>query len=65
MHSEQSCNSHICCQCGRRSAGAIPVRDIERPSGPGLTIYACPDCVHVVPPGPLMIDELLYVGRPR
>jgi hypothetical protein len=65
MSSKPSYNRHVCCRCQRESEAAVPVRDIERVSGPGFTLYACPDCVHLVPPGPLMIDDLLYVGTRR
>jgi hypothetical protein len=34
----------ICCRCNRDTAAPIAVRYIERPSGPGVPVYACPDC---------------------
>lgn len=33
-----------CCICHRLSHTARPVRYIERASGPGHTLYACPSC---------------------
>lgn len=65
MLSKPSSSSRVCCRCERESEGAVPVRDVERVSGPDFTLFACPDCVHLVPPGPLMIDVLLYVGTRR
>lgn len=49
---------HVCCRCRRATEAAVPVRDIPRPSGPGFTLYACPDCAHLIPPGPVTNDEL-------
>lgn len=49
---------HVCCQCQRASEAAVPVRDIERQSGPGWTLYACPDCIYLIQTGPLTADEL-------
>jgi hypothetical protein len=49
---------HVCCQCQRATEAAVPVRDVERQSGAGWSLYACPDCVHLIPPGPLTTDEL-------
>ncbi|WP_416970380.1 hypothetical protein [Streptomyces sp. 4F14] len=53
-----------CCQCGRWSAAAIACRYIERASGPGVTLYACPDCVLVVGVGPVADDVLEGVRHP-
>ncbi len=41
----------VCCACGRYTSAAVPVRYVERPSGPGLTLYACPDCAPKITPG--------------
>ncbi|MGW1280111.1 hypothetical protein ACWD4V_24585 [Streptomyces tsukubensis] len=43
----------ICCDCGRPTYAPVPVRHIERGSGPGYTVYACPRCAPDVTPGPL------------
>ncbi|MFM9445035.1 hypothetical protein [Streptomyces acidiscabies] len=48
----------VCCHCERWSAAAIPCRYIERASGPGVTLYACPDCVLIVGVGPVADDVL-------
>lgn len=31
-----------CCRCKRWTYAPVPVRYIERQSGPGVTLYACP-----------------------
>ncbi|MEV0438964.1 hypothetical protein AB0I84_09430 [Streptomyces spectabilis] len=43
----------VCCRCKRLTAAPVPVRYIERASGPGWTLYACPDCAPHLTPGPL------------
>lgn len=43
----------ICCHCERETTAPVPVRYIESPSGPGRTLYACPDCAPKLTPGPL------------
>ena len=47
----------FCCQCARRTRAPIQVRYIERPSGPGVAVYACPECAPHLSPGPSP-DEL-------
>ncbi|HEY8977995.1 MAG TPA: hypothetical protein VIU15_00240 [Streptomyces sp.] len=47
-----------CCHCGRWSSAAIACRHIERASGPGFTLYACPDCVVIVGVGAVADDVL-------
>jgi len=48
----------VCCRCERWSSAAIPCRYIERASGPGVTLYACPDCVVIVGVGAVADDVL-------
>ncbi|MEU9332364.1 hypothetical protein AB0D49_04245 [Streptomyces sp. NPDC048290] len=33
----------LCCRCKRWTYMPMPVRHIECPSGPGVTLYACPN----------------------
>ena len=33
----------VCCRCERDTVAPVPVRYVERASGPGVTVYACPD----------------------
>lgn len=33
----------VCCYCQRWTYAPVEVRHIERPSGPGFTLFACPD----------------------
>lgn len=46
-----------CCRCGRETAAPVGVRYIERASGPGVTLYACPDCAPHLTPGPLPAES--------
>lgn len=39
--------------CERETVAPVAVRYIERESGPGVTLYACPDCAPHLAPGPL------------
>lgn len=43
-----------CCRCGRWSPGAVAVRYIERASGPGVTLYACPEHAAELGAGPTL-----------
>ncbi|WP_338684809.1 hypothetical protein QD712_30200 [Streptomyces acidiscabies] len=49
-----------CCRCERWTLAPVICREIERMSGPGVTLYACPDCILVVGVGPASYDP---VGR--
>lgn len=42
-----------CCRCERWTGTPVEVRYIERASGPGVTLYACPDHAQDLIPGPL------------
>lgn len=48
----------VCCGCGCLTGAPVEVRYVERASGPGAALYACPDCVHRYSPGPQWGDEL-------
>lgn len=43
----------VCVLCKRETVAAVAVRHIERASGPGVTVYACPDCAPHVETAPL------------
>jgi len=43
----------VCCRCKRLTFAPVAVRYVERVSGPGWTLYACPDCAPHLAPGPL------------
>jgi hypothetical protein len=43
----------VCCRCERLALAPVAVRYVERVSGPGRTLYACPDCAPLLTPGPL------------
>ena len=45
-------SAFICCECGRDTAAPVQVRYIERPSAPGVAVYACPDCAPWLSPRP-------------
>lgn len=47
-----------CCRCHQPTGAPIAMRHIERPSGAGFTLYACPDCALHVPPGPLPAETV-------
>ncbi|WP_167350592.1 hypothetical protein [Streptomyces yangpuensis] len=40
----------------------VAVRHIERASGPGVTVYACPDCAPLLTPGPLPAETASPAG---
>ncbi|AJC60162.1 hypothetical protein [Streptomyces sp. 769] len=42
----------VCCRCGRPTLAPVAVRYVERASGPGVTVYACPDCAPRLTLGP-------------
>lgn len=44
----------ICCHCGRSTEAPVTVRYIPSASGPGFSLYACPDCAikHGAGPSP-------------
>ncbi|MEV0444554.1 hypothetical protein AB0I84_14320 [Streptomyces spectabilis] len=48
----------VCCRCGRATLAPVEVRYIERASGPGVTLYACPDCAPRLMPGPLPAETV-------
>jgi len=43
----------VCLLCTRETVAPVAVGYIERASGPGVTIYACPDHAPDFIPGPL------------
>lgn len=51
----------VCLLCTRETVAPVAVGHIERVSGPGVTLYACPDCAPHFRPGPLPAE----VARPR
>jgi len=52
-----------CCRCERWTGAAVACRFIERASGPGVTLYACPDCVLTVGVGPTTDDVIHSTPR--
>lgn len=46
----------LCIRCHRNTTAPIPVRWIESNSGPGTTLYACPDCAPTLGAGPTPED---------
>ncbi|MFB6909155.1 hypothetical protein ACFCWB_33250 [Streptomyces bacillaris] len=42
----------LCIECNTNTRAPVPVRWIESSSGPGTTLYACPDHVADLTPGP-------------
>lgn len=47
-----------CVRCKRWTYAPVPVRYIERASGPGVTLYACPSHAVALGAGPTHADEL-------
>ncbi|GHD83188.1 hypothetical protein GCM10010336_74050 [Streptomyces goshikiensis] len=47
-----------CVRCKRWTCAPVPVRYIERASGPGVTLYACPSHAVAFGAGPTPEDEL-------
>ncbi|MFF7689693.1 hypothetical protein ACFZB6_26550 [Streptomyces syringium] len=41
-----------CCECDIATTAPVEVRYIERQSGPGFPLYACPRCAPRLVPGP-------------
>lgn len=54
--------STSCCRCERMTAAPVEVHHIERTSGPGVTVYACPDCAPLLTRGPLPAETALPPG---
>ncbi|GGP40462.1 hypothetical protein [Streptomyces melanogenes] len=52
----------VCCDCHGITRAPIPVRWIQSTSGPGTTLYVCPDCAPRYSPGPQW-DELPAMRR--
>ncbi|MFE4594144.1 hypothetical protein [Streptomyces laurentii] len=42
-----------CCRCKRWTYAPVEVGYIERPSGPGVTLYACPSHAVSMTPSPM------------
>lgn len=42
-----------CCRCRNWTTAPVPVRYIERASGPGMILYACPSHAVAFTPGPI------------
>lgn len=55
----------LCCNCGRWSVAAVACRHIERMSGAGVTLYACPDCLPIVGIGPTNNDVIHSIPPQR
>ncbi|MEV4868460.1 hypothetical protein [Streptomyces syringium] len=47
-----------CCECGNVTSAPVEVRYIERQSGPGFPLYACPGCAPSLVPGPHHNDAI-------
>ncbi|MFB6955272.1 hypothetical protein ACFCXP_37135 [Streptomyces niveus] len=45
-----------CCRCRQWTYAPVPVRYIERESGPGFTLYACPNHAVALGAGPTPED---------
>ncbi|MEU2825899.1 hypothetical protein ABZ763_27460 [Streptomyces bacillaris] len=43
----------LCVVCKTNTKAPVPVRDIPSTSGPGTTLYACPEHAAALPPGPI------------
>ncbi|MEV7278132.1 hypothetical protein [Streptomyces sp. NPDC093111] len=43
----------MCSRCHHWTAAPVPVRYVERVSGPGVTLYACPSHAVAMIPGPM------------
>lgn len=46
------CSGAVCCRCHQWTHAPVPVRYIPRPSGAGVTLYACPSHAVEFPHGP-------------
>lgn len=46
-------HSAPCCRCGRWTVAGVLIRHIERASGPGVALYACPEHALDMAPGPV------------
>ncbi len=46
----------LCIGCERLTTAPVPIRWIESVSGPGTTLYACPDCAPHLSSGPTPED---------
>lgn len=42
-----------CCVCQRWTLAPLPVRDVERMSGPPVTLHACPTHAATLTPAPV------------
>lgn len=49
----------LCVECRTITRAPIPVRYIQGNSGPGTTLYACPNCAPKLGAGPTPDDEIL------
>lgn len=54
--------ANSCCRCERITVTPVAVRHIERTSGPGVTLYACPDCAPHITPRPLPAETATPTG---
>ncbi len=55
----------LCIGCNRQTSAPVPIRWIESVSGPGTTLYGCPDCVPKLAPGPLPGELPEPLSRPN
>ncbi|MBT2489822.1 hypothetical protein J7E96_15125 [Streptomyces sp. ISL-96] len=46
-------NVALCIKCNKLTNAPVPVRWIQSNSGPGTTLYACPDHAAELAPGPM------------
>ncbi|WP_156726067.1 hypothetical protein [Streptomyces apocyni] len=42
----------VCVRCTALTAIPVVVSEVHQNSGPGFSVYACPDCAAVLPPTP-------------
>ncbi|MFJ6568908.1 hypothetical protein ACIQNU_15920 [Streptomyces sp. NPDC091292] len=48
----------LCCRCRKRTYAPVAVRYVERTSGSGVTLYACPSHAVALGAGPTPEDQL-------
>ncbi|TGB00575.1 hypothetical protein [Streptomyces sp. MZ04] len=48
----------LCIKCTKNTSAPVAVRWIHSTSGPGATLYACPECAPELGAGPTPDDEI-------
>lgn len=48
----------LCIKCKKNTSAPVAVRWIQSMSGPGTTLYACPECAPKLGVGPTPDDEV-------